>query len=384
MFICKENLCVGCGVCTDACPCNCITLNYDSNGFLKSNVDSTNCVNCKKCIAVCPSNNPNNTNEIFKAYKVRRNDFSSIMESSSGGVAALISEMAFKNGAYVIGCSFDNELVLRHMVAENLEQLEKFKGSKYIQSLPVGIYKQIKQLLDEGESVLFTGTPCQVSALNNYLEKPYDNLKTIDFICYGVSSRKILNKYLEKNKEVNNRIINVKFRSKKDGYRQHKSYDITMIYENGEKVLDSSHGFALWFKSKISINECCYNCDFSSSKRTSDITLADYAGKDIDETDLKYGTSMVFVNTKKGEKMLNEILDEVCYEEKDKTDCILRYPRLKPMNQKISKKRKAFFRDLDKLNLEQMESKYTLKKILPSKLSLYINAIMKRIKKRNP
>lgn len=49
-------------------------------------------------------------------------------------------------------------------------------------------FTEVKQQLDNGKFVMFTGTPCQVEGLQNYLRKPYDNLFTIDFVCRAVPS----------------------------------------------------------------------------------------------------------------------------------------------------------------------------------------------------
>lgn len=60
------------------------------------------------------------------------------------------------------------------------------RTSKYVQSY-VGInYKYVKEFLDAGKLVLFTGTPCQIAGLKTFFGKDYDNLYCIDIICHGV------------------------------------------------------------------------------------------------------------------------------------------------------------------------------------------------------
>mgnify|MGYP000046079556 FL=1 len=78
-----------------------------------------------------------------------------------------------------------------HIKIENQKQLTKLQGSKYVQS-SIGItYKQTKDYLKKGRIVLFSGTPCQISGLYEYLGKEYNNLYTIDVICHGVPNAKI-------------------------------------------------------------------------------------------------------------------------------------------------------------------------------------------------
>lgn len=380
MIVTKDELCTGCGVCADACPNNCITIQYDSFGFLKSNIDSEKCVNCKICTTVCPANHPNNENEIFEAYKARRRESSLLLESSSGGIASLISETVIKDGGVVAGCAFDDNLVLRHSIEDKLSELEKFKGSKYVQSYVVGIYKTLKEKLNSGKTAVFIGTPCQVSALKNYLGKDYENLYTVDLICHGVGSGKILYKYLDKYTSSGEKIKDVKFREKKSGYRATGKNNLRLIFEDKIKELDSSLGIVLWFAADVSLRESCYQCGFVSNKRCSDISLADYIGEDLSTEDKKYGTSMVFINTEKGKFLFEKIAEGAEVEEKAVAESVLKYKRLNE-GKKAPRIRKRFFEDLSKLTLEEMEQKYTLAAILPSKFVRHVKALMRRFRK---
>ncbi len=379
MLVCDRTKCTGCGVCADACPKNCIQIKYDKDGFLQSYVDEARCVQCKLCSSVCPANNPGNQNPVQKAYKVRRKDTAAILKSTSGGVAALLAEAAVSSGVAVCGCGFDEMLTLRHTLEKELPALEKFKGSKYIQSNTSGIYQQVKQQLTAGEKVLFIGTPCQVSGLNSYLKKAYDNLYTVDLICHGVGSTKVLEQYLQKYSCTEEKIRNVTFRAKKDGYIESNKNDLLLEYDDRQQAVPFSKGIVLWFAAGISLRESCYSCNFVSTQRCADITLADYIGTDLTPEDRQFGVSTVLVNTPKGQKMLELVRNQAFVEEKPLEDILSRYARL---NHKRTppKVRKKFFRDLQKHTLEQMEEKYTLKRILPGKLTLYTRAAIRKIK----
>lgn len=378
MEVCKKNKCTGCGVCADACPQGCIEICYDENGFLYSAVDESKCIRCGKCSRVCPGNHPDPGQPVRKTYKASRKDTAAILNSTSGGMAALLSEHIVKNGGVVCGCGFD-EGVLKHTVEDTLPGLEKFKGSKYIQSNTTGVFSQVRQQLQEGKTLLFAGTPCQISGLKNFLGKPYDNLYTVDLICHGVASTGILQRYAQIYETEAQQFTGAVFRGKKDGYIESQKNDLVLQYTGKTQVIDHRKGIVLWFASGLSLRKSCYDCSFVSTNRCGDLTLADYIGKDLSEQQKKTGASMVFVNTEKGQRLLNDVASAAELEEIPLSDGLFRYARLHQKRQP-PKARKAFFRDLHRLSLKEMEEKYTLKKILPGKLSLYAAAAVKKIK----
>ena len=60
-----------------------------------------------------------------------------------------------------------------------------------------GTHRQIKSFLEQGRLVCFSGTPCQIEGLKNFLKKDYDNLITVDVVCRAVPSPLIFRKYVE-------------------------------------------------------------------------------------------------------------------------------------------------------------------------------------------
>ncbi len=381
MIICDKSLCTGCSVCADICPKQCIEIKYDSNGFLQSFVDEKNCINCKRCVSVCPANNPNNKNKILNAYKIRRNDPENAMSSTSGGVAAVLSEYIVENGGYVVGCEMDSNLNVKHSIADNPGKIECFKGSKYVQSKTQGVYKETKTLLEDGKTVLFVGTPCQVSALNNFLAKPYDNLYTVDLVCHGVMSQKILDRYVEwLQKKNDDEITKIKFRSKDGGYKNCSLNNWEFIGKEKSYYAPFQDGIVLWFTSGLALRCNCYRCNFVSVERCADISLADFSGEEFTDVEKSYGVSKAFVNTYKGEEILWEVSDKVFAEKGDTNVYIQSCSRLHQKNT-IPAVREIFFADINELSVDEMISKYTLKRILPSRFILHLNAIKNRFKK---
>jgi len=226
--------------------------------------------------------------------------------------------------------------------------------------------------------VLFIGTPCQVSALNNYIGKEYANLITVDFVCHGVQSHKVFNKFLSSLGEADSPLL-VEFRNKDHGYDDTKGrneWNVVFPHKNIKASTDK--GAFLWFASSLSLRASCYGCSFSAQKRCSDITVADYTGKDLTEEDKRIGVSTVLVNTKKGEALLENCKAEIVTEEKV-LDCVLRsYKRLNGKT-RAPRCRKAFFKDLQELDYTALTEKYTLKKILPSKIVRRLDGLKKRL-----
>ena len=84
----------------------------------------------------------------------------------------------------------------------------------------------------QGEYVLFSGTPCQVAGLNNFLNKDYSNLLTVDFLCGGVPSEKVFRLYVNELLKKGT-ITNISFRNKKYGWDY---YGIECVYDDGRTV----------------------------------------------------------------------------------------------------------------------------------------------------
>lgn len=380
MGICKTSKCTGCGVCADACPKQCISIKYDEHGFYKSYIDESLCINCRHCKDVCPANHPNMLHHIQKAYKARRTDKEAATQSTSGGIAAVLSEYVIRNGGIVAGCGFDGAFCLRHSLASNLDELEGFKGSKYLQSYTVGIYRQVREQLRADKSVLFVGTPCQVSALRNYLGKEYDNLYTVDFVCHGVSSRYVFDKYLNSLSQTN-APISIRFRNKNHGYRNKKAcFEIQVEYPDKTLQTTTESGVYYWFASSLSVRESCYACPFVSANRASDITLADYIGNDIDDTDNEIGVNTVFVNSEKGSALMEAIKRDIVTEQKDTNHTVKLYNRLTVSSSKPSC-RKSFFRELPICDYSTLAKKYDAKKVLPSKMIRRCHAMKRRLRR---
>lgn len=100
-------------------------------------------------------------------------------------------------------------------------------------------YAQAKKDLLDGKSVLFSGTPCQIAGLKQYLKKDYENLLTVDIICHGVPSKRFFQSFMEDyGKKLGGTITEFYFRDKSKGQGMiTRSVYKDMTGENKEKVL---------------------------------------------------------------------------------------------------------------------------------------------------
>lgn len=312
-----DTKCTGCSACMNLCPVNAITMKENDEGFIMPFVNENKCFNCGKCLKACPAIHINHKNTASPTLYAAMADNKVRAESSSGGIFTLIAEYILAKKGYVCGAAFDtkNNFTLCHRIISNSKELGELKGSKYVQSDINYIYREIKQYLSNGKPVLFTGTPCQVAGLYAFLGKDDKNLYTADILCHGVPSQKTFRKYIgelaakyQTGKEPPKPVY-AYFRDKRYGWNcEHIriKFDNKKIYENNLKKGDP---YEYLFAHNLALRKSCGNCSFAEFPRQGDISIGDFWGiSKIDKTmtDQK-GTSLVYVNSPKGEKLFAEI-----------------------------------------------------------------------------
>ena len=294
-----------------------------------------------------------------KVYAVKHKDEETRAASRSGGIfTALSDEMLEKHGV-VYGCVLNENFDAVHVRAENTEDRNCMRGSKYIQSKLGDTFKNVKLDLERGKVVLFSGTSCQVAGLKAYLQKEYENLLCVDIVCHGVPSTKVWHEYLDwQEKKNSSKITGVDFRNKKDfGWRAHME---TLYFENGK--IESSGVFRTLFYGHNVLRPSCYECPYKSMMHPGDITIADYWGveKAAPEFDDNKGVSLVLVNNETGEKILDEVKDKLIWKETRIEDSLqppLKAPFPKPET------REQFWRDFENKDFSYIAKKYgTIKK----------------------
>ena len=353
--------CCGCTACKSICPKDAIKMQEDEEGFLYPKIDEKKCINCGLCKSICPIRNKVvEEKKEQKAYIVNNKNEQIRAESTSGGAFTAIAEYVIDKKGVVFGAAFDKNYNVCHQSATTKKDLQKFRGSKYVQSDLKDTFREAKNFLENDRWVCFSGTPCQIQGLKKYLQKDYEKLITIDVVCRAVPSPLVLRKYLEYQKEKQNmrNFSKVSFRDKeKYGYKYTTMTlkDNEKIYQNGVETDPYLRAFFLNYSDRPS----CYECKFRSKDRISDFTIWDCftVGEFSKKLDDNKGTTRMLIQNEKAMNIFNEIKNKYHYkglpiEVATKNVRELYYAPTPNIN------RKKFFKDINILNSKQFFEKY--------------------------
>ena len=333
-----KKLCCGCGACANICPIKAITMVSDENGYSYPVINQNLCVSCGACKKVCTYQNGIALHEPMNAYAAVNKRAEQLEKSASGGVFAAIATYFLERGGVVFGASldFENGHPMPHMIGiEDISQLKRIQGSKYVQSAVEETYKEAKYKLDEGKKVLFSGTPCQIAGLYGYLKKEYNNLWTIDVICHGVPNAEFFDSYLSVEAKKRGGVpVGYSFRDKKRGW-DIKNARLDLKQQDGSikhfYIPARTVSYTTLFYDCDIFRENCYVCPYACKERVADITLGDFWGIERehpeilkqDEFDEKKGISCILVNTQKGVELCENLSDKI-YLRKSSYDKIAR------------------------------------------------------------
>ena len=360
----KKEDCCGCNACGDVCSKHAITFKTDIEGFWYPEIDMSLCVDCGLCEKVCPIvNKANNVIRydnplVFAAYS---KDEAIRLDSTSGGIHSMLAQAMYQRDGYVSGAVYNEDHTVSHIVDSNPSRLPEIRSSKYLQSHSEGIYKEIRSLLKQGKQVLFCGCPCQVHALYNVVGYDALNLTTCDFICRGVNSPKVFLKYIEMlEREYGAKATGIKFKNKKWGWH---NFSLRVNFANGKEYCkDRWHDlfFIGYLQSGNFARPSCYQCQFKGFPQKSDITLADFWGiEDIDPSmDQDKGTSLVMINSVKGQELFNQIKPHIVWKEFSFEDTKKGNPAISSSLKPASNNRVAFFQDLDNYPFDVVAERY--------------------------
>lgn len=400
--------CCGCNACVQKCPKHCITMKEDKEGFLYPNVDENVCIDCHICEKVCPVLNQNMERMPLNVYVGKNPNEEIRIKSSSGGLFTMLAEQVIDDIGVVFGATFNEKWTVVHDYVETKEGLAKFRGSKYVQSNIGNSFKKAMDFLNEGRKVLFSGTPCQIAGLKNYLRKDYDNLITVDFICHGVPSPGVFRTYLQE--EIDKKsarkgggkntvlhpciplitesdgldckgleIESIAFRDKRNGWKKYGfALGLSKATAAGEKNSVSlsytslnKNSFLRGFLSDVFLRPSCYSCPVKKLKSKSDITLGDFWGIEslMPEIDDDKGLSAIVVNTERGHQLLKSIGD---FDFKEVSWSFLCDKNSALMKSVLEPSQRRYFFDNDGKSFEQKKKKYCSQPISFKFLVLYM------------
>ncbi len=307
--------CVGCSACMAICPKQCISMRPDNKGFLRPVIDTEICILCKSCLRICQAEglSTKKTPLPLTVLAARITDNSILSNSSSGGIAWLLSKQIIQQGGTVYGAAFDENMTVKHIRVANESELYRLQGSKYVQSDITNTYALIKQDLSNGIQILFIGTPCQITAVKSVFHDAGKQLLTCDLICHGVPSPRIFADHIKTiETSFSKKVRDYRFRDKVIGW----NYNINrIIFKDGSSSLHSywNQCYKRLYLKTIMLRDCCYTCKYSSLSRHGDITLGDYWG--INQVSKCFkdnkGASVVLANTTEAKKLI-DIIKEYC------------------------------------------------------------------------
>lgn len=358
--------CCGCNACGDVCAHKAITFKTDNEGFWYPEVDKTKCTDCGLCEKVCPIINidtlkKNDFKEpicyaaVHKNYEVR-------FDSTSGGLFSAFAEKFYKDKGYVGGAIYNDDWTVKQYISADKSDLPKLRSSKYQQSSFEGFYKQVRDLVKQGEKVLVCGSPCQMAALRAFLNhKDYENLLILDFVCRGTNSPMISRKFSDMlESKHQSKIVYRKAKNKELGW---KNLTLKLSYANGdnEYIPKEANPFTRgYLGTGVFCRPSCYECRFKGFPRIADITLADFWGIEKIEPKMfdNIGTSLVLINNEKGKRFFDSIEQKLRSIKLPYETALAGNPSILQPLQVAKIDRNAFFEDAQEMDFNQLSNKY--------------------------
>lgn len=377
--------CCGCGACAAVCSNGAIDMRKDEEGFLYPVVADDKCVECGACVSVCRAGvgkiKASDNVSAFAAYCI---DESIRKSSSSGGIFSILAEEVLRHGGVVYGAAFDERFSVKHIAVDNVSELPRLRGSKYVQSDIGDCFADVKRNVLAGRQVLFSGTPCETAAMLNYLGGRHENLLTVDLVCHGVPSPAVWDAYVREicgAKDYAD-IKRISFRDKTISWRE---FSILLAFKDGTeyRCVLKDDPYMQGFLRNLYLRPSCHACRFKGDNRTSDITLADFWGieKVMPEMYDSRGTSLVLTNTEKGLEFLARIKDKMRIADADVSEA-LSHNEAALTSVEANLNREEFFNDFVKetSSIRILTERYARRKPLKKRCAKAIRGFMELFK----
>lgn len=390
------NRCCGCEACRQVCPKGAIKIGENSEGFFYPSIDEGLCIDCGLCRKVCPllSYDRLSLSKADCAIAAVHKDIEISSPSSSGGAWTAIAQVFCDKGYDIYGAVQNDDLSVEHKSISDIGEIGIFRKSKYIPSKMNDSFSEIREKLDRGRKVLFSGTPCQVGGLKLFLKREYDNLLLVDFSCHGVGSPRMFKRYIKEFGEKHgSKVVGYDFRHKARNLCVYSSTSSKIRLANGEEF---TRFIDPWFKGFVEAyykNECCYECPYTGLERISDITLADFwwVERVSKKFDAGKGVSLILANNEKGRSLIEGLEKFLVMEEHRLESCTpsntaLRHPvRRNPDTKKFLERlgRMSFDESVESLYPKRhllLRVQFFLLKFVPSHYRWRVDRFLKKTK----
>lgn len=367
--------CVGCGNCTYVCTKNAIVMKQNRYGFVYPKIEKELCIDCGRCCSVCPQTRgveiSDDEHEAIMAVTKSRDIW---RKSASGGVFGTLAHYWLNcPNSLVYGAAYIDRKV-KHISISEKEDIFRIQGSKYVQSDVLGISMEIKKRIKEGKKVLFSGTPCQCSALKALLdEDERKHVCIIDLICHGVPSMKHLNKDLD-GYRFKGKTVKLDFRIKQKNYFSNSAFALQIFQSTGFKFVimsDRDPYFNLFMKGK-NFRESCYQCKYANFNRVGDITIGDCdSHKQYPDFYPHTAVSTIIINSEMGSILWNQVKHLFEYRKLDMNmEAKYNHQLVQPF--KKPKDYETVMEEFETLTIKALRQKYAR----PSNARYYISRIL--------
>jgi len=374
--------CTGCGACVYLCPTKSITLKKNNEGFLYVHINADTCVECKKCLRVCHQNLElkNTYKQIAIAALSKNKELRK--KSSSGGVFAEAAKHIISNHGLVAGTVYDADFNVVQILTDNLDDIHRMQGSKYVQAESYVVYEKIRQALEKKDkNILYVGTPCQIAGLLSFINGRPSNLFTMDLICHGVPSPQMFKNYIAwKERKLHKKIHSYSFRNKSAFNR---TGFISKLYLQRKciSILAEEDPYYNDFLQCKNFRECCYQCKYSARKRVGDISIGDLDNPDVVAPGF-WGweaLSTVIINNSHGKELWDQISNlffarEIDLSEEAKYNHNLSKPSVRPecRNDYYLEMEHGYFFDQRQPLSQKRSLLFQLKRMIPVKIKYCI------------
>lgn len=301
--------CCGCEMCAESCPRGVIQMRPDEEGFFYPVIaQPEKCINCNICSRLCPVQNIGDIASEFRyAVSGWTKSKEMLAKSSSGGFATALSLEFLKAGGIVYGVAYTSDYRgAEYIRADDIDEIEKLRTSKYVQSRKKKIYHTLECDLKNQRNVLFIGVPCDCAAVKIRF-KSYDNLSIVSLICHGPTTQIVQQQICQD--------IEDKFVSEIDDFSVRykmngcwKPYYLYAHLKSGETYCEkwdnTSYNAAFLHLKRPS----CNNCVFKEGHFAADLLIGDFHAARVGmEAYNEGGVSSILVLTDRGEKLLDDV-----------------------------------------------------------------------------
>jgi len=332
----RQNKCYGCGACIAICKTTAISMCIE-DGFYYPKINNNKCTLCGKCKSVCPALETPEAVKITEATITVAQNRDIYQNSSSGGVFGVLADYFIRElHGVVCGSALIENLEVKHIFVDKIEEIFRIQGSKYVQSSTLDVFNRSKEILESARPLLFSGTPCQVASLKKFLGKDFDNLFCVDIVCHGVPSPELFRDHIIRNITKGKQIKYLTFRTK-DKYERY-GFNLKIEDVDGKSYLIPGciDPFYRLFLKCISFRESCYSCPYANDKRLGDITIGDCGNsKSYVDFHPSETISTVYPITVKGQLLWGRVIKQFDVRVVDSTleiraNAQLNYPAVRP------------------------------------------------------